>query len=191
MLWAAWVAAVLSRLAQSDALQFIVFAAGAIILYHGLALAGLPFHDAGERKHALFGMSLGSPSDGLAAVYPPLARLEDDLFKLFRARRPIVMTWEDLVPFLHYVAASALVAYAAWMLPLSAPAGTIVRIAAAALVLVYLSRLYFWWQLIRLRHAGRSATALTWAVVASIQTLDLLESPGGSEPVDEEKDQTV
>jgi hypothetical protein len=37
-----------------------------------------------------------------------LFRTEDDLFKLFRAWRPIVMTWEDLVPSLHYVVASAL-----------------------------------------------------------------------------------
>lgn len=189
LLWATWVAAVLSsRLAQSDALQFVVFAVGAIIVYHVLALAGLPFHDAGERKHALFGMSLGSPSDGLPAVCPPLARLEDDLFKLFAARRPVVMTWEDLVPLLHYVAASAFIAYAAWMLPLNGPARMVVWIAAAVLVLIYLIRLFFWWRLIRLRHTGRSPSTLVWAVVANIQALDLLvppERPEGAEPTED------
>lgn len=79
--------------------------------------------------------------------------------------------------------------WAPGMLPMSDSAGIVVRMAAGFLVLIYLSRLVYWWQLLRLRNRGRSAASLVLAVVSSIQVLDLLEASRDSDDSTESEEQ--
>jgi len=181
--WAGWVVIILADVLQSTSVQFALYAVGALVVYHALALAGLPFHDAAERKHALFEVYLGGPaSDGLAPMFPEVSRFEGDLFKLFGAQPPCVIQWNQVVPLLHYVIAAALVAYAAWALPLIGQTKIAAWIMAGVLIAVYANQLVYWWRLVRMRCRGRSAWQIVWAMLAAIQVLEPLKAPdGGSE----------
>jgi len=176
--WAAWAAALISSASQTGGLQFGLYIVGVIIVYHALALLGLPFHDAAERKHALFEGIIEKPaSDGLTPMFPEVSRFENGLFKLLGTQPPVVILWDHIVPLFHYVTAAVLVAYAAFALPLEGKAKNAAWMVAAMLIFVYGRRLMEWWTLVHLRCRGRSVWQILLALFAVIQTLEIFQPP--------------
>lgn len=177
--WAGWVVLIISGASEPDSVQFAFYVLGALIGYHAIALLGLPFHDAAERKHALFEGYLGKPSDGVAPLAPPISRFEIGLYQLFGSQPPCVIQWNQVVPLLHYAIAIALVGYAAWALPLLGQAKTAAMLVAGALIALYLYRLLDWWRLVRSRSHGQSVGQIVWALFAAIQPLQAIPVPDG------------
>src|SRR3989442_6681486 len=100
--WAGWVVAQFDRWSNSPQLQLLLFFVGTALVYDLTAWATLGFHDTGERKYVLFEGYMTKTSDSLVPLFPEASRIEKKLFKQFGLRPPIVISWETVVPILHY-----------------------------------------------------------------------------------------
>jgi hypothetical protein len=141
-------------------------------------LLTLPFHDAGERKYLFFEGYIGRESDGLDPLFPPMSRYEAALFKLFGSKPPIVISWETIIPALHYGLMSVLLIVMLVKLPFTPVALTIASVFASVLIVLYFVEIHNLWTLLKLRYRGRSIGELLFSLFSS---LNMLKSSNDSE----------
>lgn len=184
-LWAGWVLAQFDRWSDSPQLQLFFFFVGTAVIYHLTAWLTLPFHDAGERKYVLFEGYTGKASDGLDPLHPEASRLEKALFKQFGLRPPVVISWETVIPILHYGLICALIVVLWIKLPLAPVARSLAAVFGLVLIVVYLSQLFALWTLLNLRYRDRPIWEIASALLSSFQSLEPFDdSAEGSEAED-------
>ena len=172
VVWAWWAAILIDRVTPGSQLQMWGIAGAMTLVYHLLGLAGLPFHDAAERKHVYFEGFMGQASDGLNPVAPEMSRLEKKWFSQFKQKPPLVILWDQAVPLLHYTVAGVFVIYIAWKFPAEGIMRARLWAAAAALTVVYFWRLKVWWLLLRMRSSGHSVVEIVTALAGVLQVLE-------------------
>ncbi len=170
-LWAGWVITQFQRFSNAPQLQLFLFFAGIILIYHLTALATLLFHDAAERKDILFNGYIGKASDGLDPLFPEASRLETALFKKFHVHPPIVISWETVIPILHYVLISAIIVWLWVKLPLAPVSRWFAGAVGFVLVVSYLKELVSLAKLLTLRYPGRSNWEIMRALFPWFQSL--------------------
>lgn len=178
-LWAGWIVAQFKHWSNAPQLQIFLFLLGTTLVYHLMALATLLFHDAGERKYILFDGYMGRASDGLEPLFPEVSRLEKALFEKFGVRPPVVISWEAIIPILHYVVISGLIVWLWIKLPLAPSARGVVGVLGLVLIIEYLRRVLLFCQLLIVRYRGRSKWEITIALFSSLQSLVPFEEQTG------------
>jgi hypothetical protein len=180
-LWASVVIAQFSRWSGQSQLQLLAFFVGTVVVYHLAAWLTLPFHDAGETKYVYFEGYIGGGDDGLRALFPPASRYESALFKLFRSKPPIAISWETVTPLLHYALISALLIIMLIKLPFAGQALNVALSFAAILIIIYIWQLWLLWHLLTLRYEGRSAWEIITALISSLTVLNPSDKSDDSE----------
>jgi hypothetical protein len=173
VIWAGVVISQFDRLSGWPQFQPLAFFLLVTIAYHLAAALTLPLHDAAERKHVYMNGYLGAKEpDGLNALVPPATRREADLFKLLGPKPPIVISWEIIIPVLHYALMSVLLVIMLIKLPFTSEARAIAGIFAAVLGIIYFRAVMQLWALIKVRYRDRSV----WEVLAAL--LPSFDIPG-------------
>lgn len=185
--FAAWFVAQFARLHGMPNWQLALYVGLALLAYHAFAWLALPFHDAGYRKYLLFEGYIGTPTDGLKPMEPCVSELESELFSAFKLRPPLIVSWEELAPLVHYVVLIALV-LALWLdLPFDQEARKQVRWIAPSLIVFYLYRLAIVRLFLKVRYSGRSVVEMAaalfhvfdWSTVLEKKDEGETESPEG------------
>lgn len=172
-----WVIARFDHLRAWPTWQAIGFAVLVLAAYHIVAWASLPFFNAAYRKHLLlngYGL-MGKPSDGLMPMFPDAERLECAFFKLFDLRSPVVVSWDEIVPALHYSVLIILIIFLLFMLPLAGEARYGAWVSGAVLIVVYVQRITEWWSWVHQRYRGRNFSEIAWALFSIIDWGSVLE----------------
>ncbi len=170
-----WVVTQFDELRAWPTWQVMGFAILILVAYHLVAWISLPFFDAAYRKHILLNGYMGKPSDGLMPMFPNAARLEVALFKLFDLRPPIVVSWDEIVPALHYLVLIIFIITLLVILPLAGKVRYGAWVFSAVLVFIYIGRIAKSWTWIQQRHKGRNFSELVWALLAAIDFGVVLE----------------
>jgi hypothetical protein len=191
-LWAGVVISQFGRLAGQPQFQVLAFFFGTAVIYHLAAWLTLPFHDAGERKYVFFEGYMGRESDGLNPLFPPASRYEDALFKLFGSKPPIVISWETVVPILHYGLMSILLVVMLVKLPFDHDSLAIAALFSAVLITVYVLQLGRMRTLLGLRYKRRSSWEILAALFSSLNIFKSDDSEDGEskEDSDDGEDKT-
>jgi hypothetical protein len=141
----------------------------------------LPFHDAADRQFILFEgyrAMIGDASDGIPSIRPEVSRHEEVLFKIFRAPPPIVISWENLVPPIHYALISFLLIAMVVKLPFAQNTRTVAAALAAGLICWYAWQGWLWWRLLRMRYSNHSIPEILWALLLGTYSVFSPEGPG-------------
>lgn len=184
--WTGFVITQFSAMSGAPQWQLFVFAVISAAAYHFFAWLTLPFYYAADRQYVLFEGYTGNASDGLAPMFPEVSRHEKALFKLLGSRPPIVISWEYLVPLLHYAVLSVLLAMMVIKLPFDPDARILAGVLGGVAILWYLKEIWWGWRLIRQRHRDRSAIEILWALSLGTHTILVLDE-GGEEGAAAEK----
>ncbi|MDP1966874.1 MAG: hypothetical protein Q8K93_32295 [Reyranella sp.] len=174
-IWTGAVLAQFDRWSNAPQNQLVAFAFVVLAGYHVLAWLTLPFHDAAERKYLLLEGYVGKPSDGLTPLAPPASRYEAALFKLIGRQPPIVMSWETVVPLLHYAIASALIVFLVIKLPFAMETRIASGVIGSILIGIYIKRIKDWWSLLRVRYKGRSRGAILLSLLPSLAVVGAIK----------------
>lgn len=151
-----WIGAQIQALSEMPLWHGIGLCFAWILGYHFLGLLGLPFHDADYRKYILFDGYIGKPEDGIRPLLPPISRLEIALFDHLAISRPIVVSWETLVPGVHYFFTIGMVLASVIFLPLGS-VGRIVASTVGLLIIVHqISHIIWWHRFLMQRYKGIS-----------------------------------
>jgi hypothetical protein len=167
--WTGVVFTQLNSLSSMPQWQLVSFAVFVTAIYHGLAWLTLPFHDAADRQYVLFEGDIGTASDGLAPMFPPVSRREKALFDLLGSKAPIVVSWEILVPLFHYAVVSILLVLMVVKLPFTPWVRLTAGGCGLALVGFYIYQITCLWRLIRQRYREYSFWDIVLAVVLGTQ----------------------
>lgn len=170
-----WVIARFDELRAWPTWQVMGFAIIILVAYHLVAWVSLPFFNAAYRKHVLLNGYMGKPSDGLMPMFPDAARLEIAFFKLFDLRPPVIVSWDEIVPALHYLVLIIFIIALLVILPLDGKARNGSWVFGAVLVFIYIGRIAEWWTWIHQRHKGRNFSEIAWALLAAIDWGAVLE----------------
>jgi hypothetical protein len=146
-----WVIRGFSRIGHMPWWQGVLLCSAWIIIYNLLGLLGMPFHDASYRKYLLFEGYIGTPSDGVKPLSPNVARLEEEFYKHLGIARPIVVSWDDLIPPVHYAVTALLITASFLVLPLSKNIRGPAALVGLALVYSQVRMLVIWRKLMRSR----------------------------------------
>jgi hypothetical protein len=174
---AGWVITRFDHLRAWPTWQEIGFAVLILVVYHFVAWASLPFFNAAYRKHLLlngYGF-IGKPSDGLIPMFPDAARLEVAFFKLFDLRPPVVVSWDEVVPALHYVVLIIFIIALLFVLPLAGDVRYGAWAFGTALIFIYIQRITEWWSWVHQRYRGRNLSEIAWALLSIIDWGAVLE----------------
>ena len=174
---AGWVIAQFKHLRGRPTWQELGFAILVLIAYHLIAWISLPFFNAAYRKFLYlngYGF-MGKPTDGLSPLEPSAKRLEGEFFKLLGQFPPIVVSWDEVIPGLHYVAVIAFVISLAFGLPLDKVVREWVLIFGGLLVYTYVMLLREWWRWIKGRYRDTSFLEIAWALVTTIDWETVLD----------------
>jgi len=163
--WTGYVVSQFSALHTAPQWQLFAFAALSIVAYHLLAWLTLPFYHAADRQYVLFEGYTGGASDGLKPMFPEVSRHETALFKLLGAKRPIVISWEYLIPPLHYAVISTLLIMMIVKLPFEGHAREVAAVFGIVLILNYINQIRLFLGLLRGRHQDRSMLEIIWALL--------------------------
>lgn len=182
--FAGWVIAEFAHFQGMPVWPEIAFSLMMLFGYHVFAWLTLPFHDAGYRKYIYFEGYMGRATDGLDPRFPPVSRLEHSFYNLFDVRPPVVISWDDLLPPLHYLFGILLVVGLVVALPFDAIARVAAGLAGLYFVVIYVRRLTQWWAFINQRYKGRSLVELGVAAfhVFDWSTLVPGHEDGGEHP---------
>jgi hypothetical protein len=170
--WAGSVIATFGRWSNAPQIQLLIFFAGVTAIYHVLAWFTLLFHDAAERKWALFQGYFGTPSDGLYPLEPVVSRLEESFFKILGSRPPIVISWETVVPVFHYITISVVMIIMLFKLPFSHTALGVALVLCALLIRKYAIELFWLWRLLKVRYPGRAWHEIVLALLPPFQVIE-------------------
>lgn len=176
---AGWVITRFDDLRAWPTWQVMGFALLILVAYHLVAWVSLPFFNAAYRKHLLlngYGF-MGKPSDGLMPMFPDVKRLEVAFFELFDLRPPVVVSWDEIVPALHYLVLIIFIITLSVSLPLTREARYGAWVFGAVLIIIYIRRIIEWWTWVHQRHQGRNFSEIAWALLAAIDWGTVLEPP--------------
>jgi len=184
--WAGVVISQFRKLADQPQAQVLAFFFGTALIYHLVAWLTLPFHDAGERKYVFFEGYTGRESDKLNPLFPPASRYEGALFELFGSKPPIVISWETVVPILHYGLMSILLVVMLIKLPFDRDSFVTAALFSALLISVYTRELFRMRTLLGRRYEGRSLWEILAALFSSLNMLKSDDSEDGESKEDSE-----
>jgi hypothetical protein len=181
---AGWVVTQFDKLRTWPTWQAILFALLILVAYHFVAWISLPFFNAAFREYVYLDGYMGKSTDGLDPLFPPVKRVEEHFYKLFDARPPIVVSWDEVVPILHYIALVILIVMLAVGLPLADKARVGAYLFAMLLIPLYLRRITVCCKWIAKKHQGRTfgevalafLTAIDWGAMSEAKE-ESTESP--------------
>jgi hypothetical protein len=123
-----------------------------IIGYNLLGMLGIPFHDADYRKYNLFEGFMGNPTDGIRPLEPPVSRREQDFYTHLGIGKPVIISWEVLIPVVHYVVTILMVIVSIIMLPLNQQGRIIASVIGLIIVMAQIKKILLWRILIKGRY---------------------------------------
>lgn len=160
-----WVIARFSSLSRLPLMQGVALALVWIAIYHILGLLAAPFHDSSYRKYQFFEGYIGSPDDRLKPIFPPVSRIEKEFYEQLKITMPVVISWDDLIPPVHYVGMIFIVLVCLYFLPLTRGVRNWASVLALVIVATQLRRLGWWWSHLQQRYEGKSLAKLIAATI--------------------------
>ena len=147
-----WVATQFAKVVNMPLWQGVLVCSLWIVIYNLLGLIAVPFHDAGYRKHLLFEGYIGTPDDKIKPLMPPVSRLEKEFYAHLGIVRPVVISWDDLLPPVHYIVTILMIVSSVVLLPLHKEVFAMGIVAGTALIVLNVNQLRWWRRLMRHRY---------------------------------------